>query len=165
MNCGAVRERLVAFQDHELMPGEHVLVGEHLARCEACHDLERRLADATPRPFATLPAATRQRLWRELDRALDAASHLPPTVPPGPARWSCALRPVELPAAAVVAYGLMLGLALGWGLHGWQSSRALEADIARRDVQVATTVVPRDQYRTTAWVPAAEGATTATAAP
>jgi anti-sigma factor RsiW len=165
MNCNNVRTRLVAWQDEELSPGEHVLVGEHLDRCAECRALEKRLARVTPEPFANLDPRLEREMWSRLDRALDEAANSPP--PPVVAVRKPGWRdffaaPFEMPFGVALAWGAALGFAVVWGASNWLAARELEATLARRaapDAGVTTAdsgSLPADQYRPASWTPEAD---------
>lgn len=163
MNCRAVKTRLVAWQDEELAPGEHVLVREHLAACADCRTLEQRLARATPRPFLSVPADTRQKMWSRLDAAIDAAWNEPPPPPPTARRrvtdW---LRHEKRVATGwLVGYGVVLAAVAVWGLGNWWVARELRASSGAPLAATAPAPdtspvrVPTEQYRPASWSPPA----------
>lgn len=147
MSCIDVRDRLVAWQDEELSPGETVLVAEHLDGCAACRDQERGLARATPRPFLQIPAAMDRAALDRLHRALDVAAVTPaPRARPRPA----------LPDLSRFAYAAILMTAIGFGLYQWSSARRLEAELASRiETPVPSAAIPGDQYMPASWKPPA----------
>lgn len=154
MNCAAARERMVALQDGELSPGMAVRVGEHLASCSACRELEVCLRASTPIAGPGLPMALRQSAWQKIDRAIGEAWSQPAPVEL-PMTWSDRLAErVPLPAVAVAGYAAALVFALTWGASNWMTARHLEAELqATRTPVVRITDVPADQYRAAAWTP------------
>jgi len=55
-SCGKVSEKLSAFMDGELAPGERAAIKEHLSSCAACAE-ELRLFSAVDAGLKSLPAA------------------------------------------------------------------------------------------------------------
>lgn len=148
LTCSEVGERLVAWQDHELSPGEMVLVGEHLERCQGCRVRERRLAAATPGPLPRVPRDVQADLWAKLDAALDDAAGRPaaPSLPP--------VRPWRVPSALQVAYAAALLAALVWGWLNHVNAQNLQAALeTERARHVAGAEIPADQFRPVSFVP------------
>jgi predicted anti-sigma-YlaC factor YlaD len=163
MRCNTVRSRLVAWQDRELAPGEHVLVSEHLERCPECRAVERRLALATPKPSIVVPEALAERAWTELDAAI--AEEFASPRPAAPVwRWRDLLAvQVRVPLVAAAAYTVLLLAALGWGAHAAWSGRSIEATLAAVPTTASAirvgrpaTVIPADQYKAASWSPPRE---------
>lgn len=157
MNCASARERLVALQDGELSPGEAMRVGDHLALCSACRELEGCLRAATPMAGAEPPIAMRRSAWLRIDRAIDEAWAHPAPVQL-PMTWADRMAErYPLPAGAVLGYAAALLFALTWGASNWVAARHLEAELQEARSPVARiTDVPADQYRPAAWVPPAD---------
>ena len=160
MQCNAVSQRLVAWRDGELSPGERVRVSEHLRTCGPCRAREQVLASATPYPplFLHPAVATRLRERTEIDVILTAADD-PQRTP----RFTDLSHPswfsgeVEVPRWIALAAAFLLASALGWA---WQSHTSLEeahAELARRAADSAPAQaepaqpLPADHYRPAAW--------------
>lgn len=169
MSCSEVQDRLVAWQDGELSPGETLQVGEHLEGCAACARLEARLDAATPRarlaPPAGVRAALADRVSAEVILALAERPPAPPP-PPSPAarlgRWL--RRDATVPRGAVAGYLVVLAVVVGWGLSSWWSLAALRAADAdpHRAAQTSPATgapeIPADQWRPAAYNPEEEAA-------
>lgn len=124
MDCAQTRDRMVAWRDAELSPGEHEFVTRHLADCPRCAALEAELAAATPAPRRVgVPARHHARF--DVDALLAEADREPAPAPLA-ARISEAARAAwrweaRVTAPAAVAYAAALALALGVALAGWWS--------------------------------------------
>ena len=81
MRCRSVKERLVAWQDRELSPGEEAQVTEHLAQCADCAARERALWAVEPEDRLLVPIHIERELQRRLDAATASASPFPPARP------------------------------------------------------------------------------------
>jgi anti-sigma factor RsiW len=147
MACSEVSERLTAWQDRELSPGEHALVSEHLERCERCRVRERRLARATPGPMPKLHREVQEALWTKLDAALDEAALRPAT--PGAVR-----RPLPVPSAFQLVYAAALLAAVLWGWFNHVTAQNLQAALdTERARHVPSAEIPADQFRPVSFVP------------
>lgn len=148
MTCNDVGGRLAAWQDRELSPGEQVLVGEHLERCERCRVRERRLSRATPGPMPRLPRDVQADLWARLDDAIEVAATRPAPVA------VVARRPFPRPSVFQLVYAAALLTALLWGWLNHVTAQnlqaALDTERARHTVGVE---IPADQYRPVSFVP------------
>lgn len=168
MRCWNVRTRLVALQDGELSPGELRQVDEHLARCAECRQLEHRLGNVTPQARLMVPPDVWARLHARVDgpvvRAIAATR--PPSPPPSP--WTKLLawlqRDAELSIGAVLVYGVVLALVLGWGFGNWRSLESIEAHLAAQDDlrtptpwRVVNEPIPAGHYRPASWTPEEDG--------
>ncbi|MCB9687643.1 MAG: zf-HC2 domain-containing protein [Alphaproteobacteria bacterium] len=134
MECHEVRDRLVAWQDGELSPGETVQLEEHLDGCSDCRRHERRLADATPRPELLRPrmdqrvpahilAALADRV--DADSILAAARRPEPAPPPHASRVASWLRAeARVPRGWMLVYAAVLFGAIGFGLSSLWSPTA-----------------------------------------
>jgi anti-sigma factor RsiW len=154
MNCTAVRTRIVAWQDRELSPGEHVLVAEHLGSCAACRNQERRLAAVTPEPFLHVPPRIEADFYDRLDRAVEAAWAHP--APPQPPSMVARMRQtIPIPFTSAILYAVALLAALGWGGWNWWTARGLEQALAARPaIEPPVTTIPAEQFRPASWSPA-----------
>lgn len=164
MSCAWVEQRLVAWQDGELSPGEHTRVGEHLETCRSCRRLERDLARVTPRPAAPVPSEATAALFARMDAALARAWDEPAPAPVLP-RWAA---PIGMPGATVVAYAALLLLTVAWGTYNWRAARSLQVALDASRPVVAGHVIPArsqgtpdaaltdGQFTPAAWVPDAE---------
>ena len=81
MRCRSIKERLVAWQDRELSPGEEAQVAEHLAQCADCAAQERALSGIEPEDALLIPIHIERELRRRLDETAAAASPFPPARP------------------------------------------------------------------------------------
>jgi hypothetical protein len=159
LSCAEVNERLVAWQDRELAPGEQVLVGDHLDRCERCRVRERRLARATPGPMPRLSPEAQAKLWHRLDAGLAEAARAPalPAAAP-PWRW-------PRPTAAQLGYAAALLAALGWGWFNHVNAKQLQAALAtERARHVPAAIIPGEQFRPVSYAPGSAAAPTSPAA-
>jgi hypothetical protein len=148
MACTEVSEKLAAWQDRELSPGEQVLVTEHLDRCERCRVRERRLSRANPGPMPRLSREVQGELWTRLDAALDDAASRPAAVP-APAR-----RPLPRPSAYQLAYAAALLAAILWGWLNHMTAQNLQAALdTERARHTPSAEIPADQYRPVSFVP------------
>ena len=77
MDCAKIQDWLVAWQDREVTNEQHAVVEQHLSACPGCRKAERRLARATPMSCLRTSPALEQRLWIQLDRALQRARRHP----------------------------------------------------------------------------------------
>ncbi|MEZ4317977.1 MAG: zf-HC2 domain-containing protein [Myxococcota bacterium] len=137
MQCPWVQERLVAFADGELSPGEATWVAEHLESCDACAQLDLRLRDVTPEPGLEIPADVMERMARAVDDAVLAALDEPPAVetPTTAARWGRWLRrDRDLSNGAMLAYGILLAACVGWGVSNWLVVQELRQEVQRSPV-------------------------------
>ncbi len=132
MRCSWVQDRLVAFADDELSPGERVFVAEHLQACDACASLDVRLRAASPEPALIVPAGMLASMAAQVDAAIEAElaapeQHAAPppaglATLPGVARAGRWLRrDRELSNGAMVAWGLLFAACFGWGLSNWMA--------------------------------------------
>lgn len=170
MRCAAVQSRLVAWQDEELSPGEHVRVTEHLESCADCRAAEARLipvdlSDALeipPELAARLAAATQvDHLLAEAERA-DRRSPFPPA--PWYRRWTTEV--VEVPSWMLLAAAATLFLTAGWAVQmtwAYESSMAeTQALIAERaepnaePLEVSPIDLPADQFQPASYQPGEE---------
>ncbi len=163
MRCTAVQQRLVAYQDQELSPGEQARVSEHLNRCIRCQAEEDALFSVTPRPELVVPQHVQEHLQEAVDADILWALALqrpPPTVGTQWARWWS--RDAQFSRTAVFAYAAILLCAVSWGMTNWWTVSKLEAEIARQETieTIATppgTDIPAQQYRPAAYTPDEEG--------
>jgi anti-sigma factor RsiW len=149
MHCTAVKQRLVAWRDEELSPGEAVRVEEHLARCPSCRALEMRLAAVTPEPFLTVAPvsqAASDALARALDEVEDATEERSSEAP---SAYSI-LDFSEL--APHLAWAVVVMLCLGWGLSRHATALSLQAQL---DAQGAPqeSVLDGASFREASWAP------------
>lgn len=144
MRCQTVQERLVAWQDGELAPGEAVRVEEHLHRCPDCVVLEQKLAAATPEPFVQLPPLSFED-QRRLSEVLDRTEVDAPALMWRPELDLQRLVPHVLWAAAVMAV-------LAWGLGNHFQAQALQAQIDAAPAP-APVVLDGADFRPASWAP------------
>ncbi|HHO50444.1 MAG TPA: zf-HC2 domain-containing protein [Deltaproteobacteria bacterium] len=165
MRCREARDRLVAFQDGELSRSEREQLVEHLTGCTRCRELEQRLRAVTPAPEPLQPplhVQRRLRLALDVDTILTAAGDRPEVTAPGPIerllRWL--RRDLELPAAAAVAYVVILAAALGWGASNWWSLSTLQQQRYAATHGPATQdspAIPAEHWRPAAYNPTTYG--------
>lgn len=164
MRCDWVEERLVAFRDGELSPGEATFVEEHVARCPACAEHDAALMDATPEHALTVPPEVLARMIAAVDASLDEAVDGPrrAAVRPGAlGRWARWLRrDRDMPNAAVLGYSVLLAACVGWGLSNWLALQQMRDDTPARVAATASDAVvpsgaalPSDQYQPASWSP------------
>lgn len=140
MDCHEIGDRMAAWLDAELSPGEAELFARHVEGCEACEGLLRRMeAQRFVRPALPDPEALGH--WARLDAAVAAEwrrqeLERPPALRAAP-WWR---RELRLPGLAAGAYAAVLLLALG--LAGWQTARLTQAETA---VAQAEALLQREQ--------------------
>ncbi|TNE90961.1 MAG: hypothetical protein EP330_06755 [Deltaproteobacteria bacterium] len=144
MRCRAVQERLVAWRDGELAPGEAVRVEEHVAGCVDCRVLDEHLLAATPEPFLDIPPISAEAEAR-LARMLDETTVDAPALMWQPEVDWRRLAPHALWAAAVL-------LCLGWGLTKHYEAQALQAQLDAAPAP-AETVLGEGDFRPASWAP------------
>lgn len=170
MHCAAVQSRLVAWQDEELSPGEHVRVTEHLEQCPDCRAAETRLGsidlsdalEIPPHLAARLAQATSPELLLAEAARADRASPFPKA--PWHRRWTTEV--VEVPSWMVMAAAAALFLTAGWAVQmtwAYESSVAeTEALMAERTepstepLQITPVDLPADQFKPASYQPGAE---------
>lgn len=161
MHCSWVQERLVAFADGELSPGEATFVGEHLDGCEECATLDAALRDVTPAPSLAVPPEVLARMAAAVDEAVMAALDEPiVAAPPGmAARWGRWLRrDRDLSNGAMLGYGILLAACVGWGVSNWIAYQELQQEITNaRPVAAAAPSSPAtidsDDYEPASYSP------------
>jgi anti-sigma factor RsiW len=131
MRCEEVQDRLVAYDDQELSPGEHSQVAEHLRGCADCRALHADLRAVTPRPHAVVPEALMVDLQLRLEALLDADPGPAAREPEAPAPWWQA--ETRVPAAVTLAYAAAFMLVAMWGAYQWK---------AHQDLRLALTATP-----------------------
>lgn len=155
MDCREVAERLVAWQDAELSPGESTRVREHLARCPACRVADRRLADATPRVRLVVPPEVRARLEHRVDAGVILALADRPEARPTAIRvrrWLA--HETRVPTVALAAYAVLLAATVAWGLSSaWSLARLDPAGRVAGDGAGAPREIPADQFVPAAYDP------------
>lgn len=158
MDCGEAIQRLVALQDGELSPSEAVQVQEHLAACGACRMREYRLAAATPRDTLRIPPAVLARLSDRVSAdVVLALADRPAANRPHPGWVARAAgwlrRDLEIPAAAVLGYVVLLAMSLGWAASSWLSHPSIDVT---GDGSHAASEIPAEQWRPAAYNPEGE---------
>ena len=157
MHCTAIQQRLVAFQDAELSPGEHVRVYEHLATCITCRSDHRSLERIGPLrleiPVHALRAmheVTHPDLIWELAASRPETSYTTP--------WKKWLnRGIELPTWWVLAAAALLATSIGWAASTSASLHFSTTELATRATPPPATVmapgseVPANQFRSASW--------------
>lgn len=144
MHCRAVKQRLVAWRDAELSPGESVRVQEHLKGCASCRELDARLVAVTPAPFAVLPPLSAD-AERSLARALDETE-----VDCAPEPWLPALDWSAL--TPHMAWAAIVLMCLGWGASRHATATALQAKLDARSAPPET-VLDGSGFREASWSP------------
>ena len=132
MHCSWVQDRLVAFSDGELSPGEATFVAEHLDGCDDCEQLELRLAAVTPQNALEIPPEVMARMAQAVDDAVFEALEQPLVAPPPTVRtrWTRWLRrDRDLSNGAAIGYGLLLAACVGWGLSNWIAYQELQQEM------------------------------------
>lgn len=122
MRCEEVRERLVAWDDGELSPGEATQVDEHVRSCRACAARDEALRAATPSaPQWSVPDHVLRALHERVtgDIVLAAAALPEANVPVALRLHRFLRREAQVPMAAVVAYAALLVLAVSLAVTGW----------------------------------------------
>lgn len=162
MQCSWVIDKLVAFQDDELSPGECTFVGEHLDGCDACSEHEIALRDVTPEPFLEIPPEVLAQMAAAIDQAV-ADELASPKRPMAPSLWTRSTRWLrkdrDTPNGALLGYGLVLAACLSWGVSNWFAVQALQAEVERPTIAHTTAgdpagaIVPSDQYQPASWTP------------
>ena len=159
MRCRTVQERLVAYQDNELSPGEQSRVQEHLTRCARCQADEDALFAATPRPELIVSWHIQHQLEERVDaEVLWALAQERPTASQR-SRWTRWMsRDTQFSRGAVFAYAAVLIGAVAWGTTNWWSLSVLEAEIALHEDgrpvdTMACDEIPAKQYRPAAYTP------------
>jgi len=160
MQCAWIQDRLVAYSDGELSPGEATRVGEHLDGCEDCADLGARLLAITPEPHLQVPPEILAQLASQVDQAVHAAldepvQPLPATATTRWARWLRRDRDVsngQLVAAAVVF--AMLG---GWGLSNWMALPGPSTNTVATAAPSGPVTIDSDQYEPASYRPDEDG--------
>lgn len=177
MRCAWVEQRLVAWRDDELSPGEATFVMEHVDRCPACAALDARLQDATPDPWLAPPPDVLARMHAALDAAIERESNAEATRPAPRSvvnasrigRWARWLRrDRDLSNASAIGYVALLAACFGWGLSNWmaietsapgsmpeaaQASVSAPTDPRDMDPAASGAAIPAEQYRPASWSP------------
>ena len=142
MRCAAVQKRLVAWQDQELAPGEAIRVTEHLARCQACGEIERRLATVDDLEPLEVPPEIRARLHARthVDLLLEASANDQRRSPfPAAPYWQRTLYDgVEVPQWTLLAAAAALVLLSIWGVQTQIALSDTQAELAARANSEAT---------------------------
>ncbi|MBN2797618.1 MAG: zf-HC2 domain-containing protein [Deltaproteobacteria bacterium] len=138
MNCRQARARLVAYQDHELSPGEERHLEDHLERCPSCAARLAELDEVALRPPLALLPEAEERWAARLDLAIAAARQEPP---PARARGS----------REWVAWAAALALSLLWGGYQWYSAQALQEVLAQQQATAAAETIPSQWFLPAAW--------------
>ena len=171
MRCDEVRDRLVAWQDAELSPGEATRVEEHLAGCADCRLRERRLAAATPRPELLRPrldrrvppdllASLAERVSAEVVLAEARRVDPAPEVPPARAVGAWLRSEARVPMGWILVYAALLFGAIGFGLSGlWNPTAPPQPRVTRAADN------PSGQFQPAAYDPAEGGALAEPAVP
>lgn len=157
MHCTTTKQRIVAFQDAELSPGEHTRVQEHLAVCSDCQNDEKRLDRVGPLRL-DIPLPAYQAMHEVTDP--DLVWHLASTRPLGTdsAPWDGWLtQHVEVPNWWLVAAAALLATTIGWAVSTSASLGEANAELASRATSAPTAIVspgaevPADQFRAASW--------------
>jgi anti-sigma factor RsiW len=151
MRCHEVRERLVAWDDGELSPGEATQVDDHVRTCPACAAHGNALHGVTPRPSALhVPAHILAALHQRVDVDVVLAEVARQRDPdPVVVRLQRFLRQeAQVPMVAVVAYAAVLLLAVSLAVSGWWSS-APALTVADQP-----STLPSEQYEPASFRPA-----------
>jgi anti-sigma factor RsiW len=121
MRCDEARDRLVAWDDGELSPGEATQVAAHVRGCLACAGHAAALRAVTPRPRPVVPADVLARLHARVDPdvVLTAAARPAPPTSFGAGVRGFLRREAQVPMGAVLAYAAVLALAVGLAAFGW----------------------------------------------
>jgi anti-sigma factor RsiW len=160
MRCSWVQDRLVAFADDELSPGETVFVAEHLETCEVCASMDARLRAASPRPALVVPAGVLDAMAAQIDAAIDDELSSPAQAPepsglaalPGVARAGRWLRrDREMSNGAMLGWGLLFAACFGWGLSNWL---AVPADPTATTPTFTAAPTPSDEIDSQQYRPA-----------
>ena len=124
MDCRTVRDRISAWEDQELSPGEASQMADHLAHCSEClafsqriQEQSRWLADLPPQALPELDdpdfwKPMDDRLAQELDRLEQGSLSVEEE---NASLWR--QRRFSVPLPAVLAYAAALALAVWWGLE------------------------------------------------
>jgi len=160
MRCHAVQQRLVAYQDDELSPGERTRVDDHLRECARCQADEDAIFAATPRPQLVVPWHIEQRLRDEVDaEILWALAQVRPAPQSLAIRWRRWWnRDTQLSRFTAAAYAILLVGAVTWGGLNWWSLSVLEAQIARPEIvdtrdRTPDANIPAEQYQPASYSP------------
>jgi anti-sigma factor RsiW len=160
MRCHHVQQRLVAYQDRELSPGERTQVDDHLRTCDRCQTDEDALFAVTPQAQLIVPWHLKQQLRDQVDiEILWALAQAKPEQTVRSERWArWWTRHTELSRMSVAVYAALLLGALAWGGLNWQHASLLEAEIARHEIvdSVSTsppTKIPATQYKPASYTP------------
>jgi len=153
MHCAWVQDRLVAFADQELSPGEDSFVAEHISHCADCRELESQLRECSPEPSIAIPPEVLNKLAMAVDLAVSEEFDRP-TVPVEPAsttRWARWLRrDRDLSNGAMLSYGVLFAACLGWGLSNWVAVQELRAQTRAPSIFTAaptrSSTIGVDQY-------------------
>jgi anti-sigma factor RsiW len=151
MRCDEVRERLVAWDDGELSPGEATQVGEHVRGCRACAARGEALRSVTPvAPQWAVPDHVLRALHERVTGDVVHAAAAPPEVPdPIVVRLHRFLRrEAQVPMAAVVGYAALLLLAVSLAVSGWWTAAP------SRTVADQPSTLPSEQYEPASFQPA-----------
>ena len=157
MQCTAIQQRLVAFQDSELSPGELVRVQEHLASCSTCRSDQRSLDRIGPLRLEIPIHATRA--MHEVthpDLIWELAASRPKSTSVEPwSRWLT--REIEVPTWWVLAAAALLATSIGWAASSSVSldrsavARAARAPSPPSAVMAPGAEVPANQFRAASW--------------
>jgi len=151
MDCHSVADRVAAWADGQLSPGEHELLEEHLERCPRCRALAAAISAQDLRPPSHPPLE--DHLWRAMDVVL--ASELDRLGAPAPQEAPL----VQRSHLSRVAHVLLIVALLGWGLytqHQLQQSRATTATLRQelaREKRLAAQPSAPQEYRVASRVP------------
>jgi anti-sigma factor RsiW len=163
MRCHHVQQRLVAYQDRELSPGEHAKVCDHLSGCDRCQADEDALFAVTPQAQLMVPWHLEQQLRDRVDIevlwALAQARPEPPVRSRRWARWWTAQ--TEMSRMSVAMYAALLLGAIAWGGLNWRQASLLEGEIARQEIADGLVTsppskIPAAQYKPASYTPEAD---------
>jgi anti-sigma factor RsiW len=152
MWCVEVRDRLVAWADGELSPGEATQVEAHVRTCATCARHDAALRGVTPRPRLVRPPPE---VMRRLDRALDvdvllARAAREPAPEALAVRMQRFLRhETSVPRAGVLAYAALLLFAVSVAAVGWWGAAPAPT------VADVPSTLPSEQYEPASFRPSA----------
>lgn len=137
MDCHEVEDRMAAWLDAELSPGEAELIARHLEHCPACAATMRRM-EAQAFPRLHLPDVGAPGFWDRMDAVLDREQERRVEAEAAPAARAASggwLRgEVRLPRATLLAYAALLVLAVG--VAAWQGARATMATSSLAELEL-----------------------------
>ena len=135
MDCRTVRDRIAAWEDQELSPGETSQMREHLEHCSECMAFSQRIREQSrwlaDLPPPALPELNEPDFWKSMDDRLSRELDQMQQIPLAGNQEDVIVwrrRRFSVPLPAVVAYAAALILAVLWGLDRTDETVMVQAN-------------------------------------